>query len=63
MAELYLSQKTNRLDHEEVELFLEGYHDDLHVLQLKVMALFEQVSSFSQKKFVVKVHVPFLIRL
>ena len=44
MAELYLSQKNNRLEHEEVELFLEGYHDDLHVLQLKVMALYEQVS-------------------
>lgn len=50
MAELYLSQKTHRTQHEEVELFLEGYHDDLHVLQLKVMSLFEQVSKFPQNQ-------------
>jgi hypothetical protein len=44
MAQLYLSQTADRQEHAEVELFLEGYHDDLHVLQLKVAALFDQVS-------------------
>jgi len=43
MAQLYLSQMADRQEHAEVELFLEGYHDDLHSLQLKVAALFEQV--------------------
>ena len=57
MAELYLSQKNNRLEHEEVELFLEGYHDDLHVLQLKVMALYEQVSLVTQQKSVIKIPI------
>ena len=48
MAQLYLSQTADRQEHAEVELFLEGYHDDLHVLQLKVAALIEQVAKYKR---------------
>lgn len=54
MAQLYLSQMADRQEHAEVELFLEGYHDDLHSLQLKVAALFEQVMKIKKLNYFFK---------
>jgi hypothetical protein len=43
MADLFLSQPTPSCEHEEVELILEGYKDDLQDLHLKIVGLLVQV--------------------